>query len=188
MAEALLLYAMPSALASQVEVGSAGTHAIPGAPATREAIAALARRGGDLSRHRSRPLTPELIRSADLVLGMEAEHINTPPPQIPVVPNTPNPEEVRRAKQDDALRAIEELASAGGALLEGNDLTVPAATVFADAARSSPGMEAVRTIEDLVAVPETTPVSPGGTGLAAPREATERTSKPSRSGIMLFSG
>jgi protein-tyrosine-phosphatase len=75
MAEAMLEHAMPVALASQVEVGSAGTHAIPGAPATREAIAALARRGGDLSRHRSRPLTPDLIRAADLVLGMEAEHV-----------------------------------------------------------------------------------------------------------------
>jgi protein-tyrosine phosphatase len=77
MAEAMLQHAMPASLASQVEVRAAGTHAIAGAPATREAMAALARRGGDLSRHRSRPLTPDLIRTSDLVLGMEAEHVAT---------------------------------------------------------------------------------------------------------------
>jgi protein-tyrosine-phosphatase len=75
MAEAMLQHAMPESLSNQVEVRSAGTHALAGAPATREAIAAMARRGADLGRHRSRPLTSDLVRSSDLVLGMEAEHV-----------------------------------------------------------------------------------------------------------------
>jgi protein-tyrosine-phosphatase len=75
MAEAMLRAALPASLRSQVDVSSAGTHAGPGVPATREAVAAVAQRGIDLRAHRSQLLTAERLRDADLVLGMEAEHV-----------------------------------------------------------------------------------------------------------------
>src|SRR3954447_25811600 len=46
-----------------------------GRPASADAIAAVAVRGGDLSRHRSRRLDAELLAEADLVLGMEPLHV-----------------------------------------------------------------------------------------------------------------
>ena len=75
MAEAMLEHVMPSSLRQQVAVRSAGTHAYPGSPATREAMAVVARRGIDMSRHQARPLTAALIRDSDLVLGMEQERV-----------------------------------------------------------------------------------------------------------------
>ncbi len=53
-------------------VSSAGIAALVGRPADPVAVELLAERGIDLSAHRARQLTPEMIRSADLVLVMEA--------------------------------------------------------------------------------------------------------------------
>ncbi|MEZ6242427.1 MAG: low molecular weight protein arginine phosphatase [Phycisphaerales bacterium] len=53
---------------------SAGVTASHGAPATHEAIDEMARRGLDLSSHRSRPLTPDMIARASLVLTMTHAH------------------------------------------------------------------------------------------------------------------
>ncbi len=75
MAAALFAELMPPALRPHVEVISAGTHALPGSPATAPAVAAVAARGMDLRAHRSQVLTAPLIRSADLVFGMEREHV-----------------------------------------------------------------------------------------------------------------
>jgi protein-tyrosine-phosphatase len=47
----------------------------PGAPATKQAVRLLADHGLDLNGHVSRRLTPELVGSADLVIGMEARHV-----------------------------------------------------------------------------------------------------------------
>ena len=44
-------------------------------PATPEGVAALAAMGYDTSGHRSRRLTPDMVRRADLVLGMAREHV-----------------------------------------------------------------------------------------------------------------
>ncbi|MCG0239556.1 MAG: low molecular weight protein arginine phosphatase [Firmicutes bacterium] len=57
-----------------LNVLSAGTFAIPDQPATPEAQATLMGRGIDLGDHRSRPLTPELVASADRILTMTAAH------------------------------------------------------------------------------------------------------------------
>ncbi len=43
-------------------------------PATEEAVDALARLGIDLSSHRSRVFDADMIRAADLVIGMERLH------------------------------------------------------------------------------------------------------------------
>jgi protein-tyrosine phosphatase len=60
----------------RVQVGSAGTAAWEGQPAAEHSVAIAAREGGDLRSHRSRRLTPEMLREADLVLVMEAGHLD----------------------------------------------------------------------------------------------------------------
>src|SRR5947209_6644699 len=55
-------------------VESGGTSALVGCPADPMAQELLRARGLDLSRHRARQLTPDLVRGFDLVLAMEPEH------------------------------------------------------------------------------------------------------------------
>jgi protein-tyrosine phosphatase len=70
MAEALLA----SRLSGRgIAVSSAGLAALVGRPAQPDACALLADRGLDLSGHRARQLTPDLLRQADLVLVMTAD-------------------------------------------------------------------------------------------------------------------
>jgi len=57
------------------EVVSAGVFAADGGRATPEAIQAARARGADISRHRSRRVTPELINSADVILCMTDSHV-----------------------------------------------------------------------------------------------------------------
>lgn len=58
-----------------VEVASAGLAAADGNPASAEAVTVAGRAGIDLGRHRSRPLSPQLVSWADLILGMGASHV-----------------------------------------------------------------------------------------------------------------
>ncbi len=53
---------------------SAGTDAGEGMPATQQAVEAMAERGIDVTRHRSRPLSRELVDSSDLVVVMTQSH------------------------------------------------------------------------------------------------------------------
>jgi L-threonylcarbamoyladenylate synthase len=57
-----------------VNVMSAGSFAMPGARATPQAVEALREVGVDLSQHRSRPLTVELIHQADAIFTMSRAH------------------------------------------------------------------------------------------------------------------
>jgi len=57
-----------------ISVVSAGSFALPGARATPAAVEALKGIGLDLTRHRSRPLTVELIHSADVIFTMARAH------------------------------------------------------------------------------------------------------------------
>jgi protein-tyrosine phosphatase len=57
-----------------LRVASAGVFAGEGQPATPEAVAALAKMGVDLSRHRSTPLTRERIIEADVIYTMTQSH------------------------------------------------------------------------------------------------------------------
>lgn len=57
-----------------LEVDSAGTLGIEGAPADAKAAAVCRELGLDLSGHRSKGLTPELLAWADQVLVMEVAH------------------------------------------------------------------------------------------------------------------
>ncbi len=61
-------------LADAWRVESAGTWALEGQPASSGAQQAMAKRGLDLGPHRSRIVTRDLLRAADLVLVMERGH------------------------------------------------------------------------------------------------------------------
>jgi protein-tyrosine phosphatase len=82
MAEALAKRIISEKLGTPVEalearginVLSAGSSALSGAPAATNAVAALKDRGADLARHRSRPLTVELIHQADRIYTMSRDH------------------------------------------------------------------------------------------------------------------
>jgi L-threonylcarbamoyladenylate synthase len=57
-----------------ISVISAGSFALPGARAAAPAVEALKAMGADLSKHRSRPLSVELIHQADAIYTMSAAH------------------------------------------------------------------------------------------------------------------
>ena len=60
-----------------VEVRSAGTHALAGQEAAANAIKAIRDVGGDLSRHQSQPMSLDLVEWADRILVMEIRHAST---------------------------------------------------------------------------------------------------------------
>ena len=70
MAEALFRAGAGEAGLTSLEVGSAGTGALPGAPASEGAYLVMLERGVDLSAHRARLLTRELIEESDVILTM----------------------------------------------------------------------------------------------------------------------
>jgi protein-tyrosine phosphatase len=72
MAAGLLNHLLPGDLKGRIEVSSAGTHALHGHQAHEYAVAAMARLGIDISGHRARLITRDLIRGTDLILVMEA--------------------------------------------------------------------------------------------------------------------
>ena len=74
MAAGLLRHELGADL-GRVQVDSAGTAAWEGQPPTEYSIQVAARDGVDLSGHRSRRITPALVREADLVLVMEPGHV-----------------------------------------------------------------------------------------------------------------
>jgi len=63
-------------LRGEIEVASAGTMAVEDAPMAEQAEEALEEMGIRPRRHRARQLTPELAEEADLILTMEAQHLD----------------------------------------------------------------------------------------------------------------
>jgi protein-tyrosine phosphatase len=61
--------------AALVEVSSAGTAAASGQPASEGSVRVAAADGLDLSSHRSRPVTIEMVRRADVVVVMSPGHL-----------------------------------------------------------------------------------------------------------------
>ena len=59
----------------QVQVLSAGTYALSGAPASPGAIRAMQRRGLDLSRHRSQAVTAALLETCSQVICLSPTHL-----------------------------------------------------------------------------------------------------------------
>jgi protein-tyrosine-phosphatase len=58
-----------------IEVASAGTLGIVGAPATDEAVQVARAHGVDISEHRSSALTARSVSEADVILAMTAMHV-----------------------------------------------------------------------------------------------------------------
>jgi protein-tyrosine-phosphatase len=74
-AEGLLREALAARGIDQVTVASAGTGAWDGAPVSEGAYLVGLEHGLDLSEHRARLLTRDLVREADLVLTMSGHHL-----------------------------------------------------------------------------------------------------------------
>lgn len=74
MAEALFRKLVTQLPNLHVNIKSAGTAAADGQPASRNAIQALQELGMDLTDHRSKAVTDELIQEADLILTMTDSH------------------------------------------------------------------------------------------------------------------
>ena len=72
MAEALLRQALQDM--RDVSVSSAGLGALVDYPAAEHAEVLMAERGLDISGHKARQLTPDLIYASDLILVMESRH------------------------------------------------------------------------------------------------------------------
>jgi RpiB/LacA/LacB family sugar-phosphate isomerase len=75
MAEALFRRAVNGR--GEFRVLSAGLGAMDGQPPTPHSVRAMRELGVDISAQRSRMLTTELVRSADLILGMTHSHVDT---------------------------------------------------------------------------------------------------------------
>ena len=78
MGERLLQHALAAETGElgEIEVISAGVSAFPGDQASRNAVQAMKRVGLDLSDHRSRPLSDQVLEISDLVLTMTTNHID----------------------------------------------------------------------------------------------------------------
>nr|WP_290669486.1 low molecular weight protein arginine phosphatase [Ardenticatena sp.] len=74
MAEALLRKYLADAGYPDWCVESAGTHAYDGVPATGKSVQVMREYGLDISHHRSREVTAEMLARADLVLTMTQGH------------------------------------------------------------------------------------------------------------------
>jgi protein-tyrosine phosphatase len=75
LAEALLREALAGRGIDSVKVSSAGTGAWDGAPASEGSYLVGLEQGLDLSGHRARLLTREIVREADLILVMSGHHL-----------------------------------------------------------------------------------------------------------------
>ncbi len=74
LAAGILKKMLSEAVVSGIAVASAGTAALEGMPATELAVKTASDWGIDLSGHRSRPVTDEIVAGADLILTMTPEH------------------------------------------------------------------------------------------------------------------
>ena len=75
MAEAIARRILDGRGLKDVDVSSAGTAAWDGAPASEGAYLIALERGLDLSSHRARQITTDLVAGSDLVLGMSPHHV-----------------------------------------------------------------------------------------------------------------
>ncbi|MBA2707014.1 MAG: low molecular weight protein arginine phosphatase [Gemmatimonadaceae bacterium] len=75
LAEAIAKRLLEVAGRTDVDVSSAGTQAWDGSPASDGALLVGMERNLDLSAHRSRPLTAEVVANSDLILVMSRAHL-----------------------------------------------------------------------------------------------------------------
>jgi protein-tyrosine-phosphatase len=75
MAEGILAHRAAQAGRADVTASSMGIHGLDHEPASELALQVCSENGIDISEHRSRPLSGEEIREAELVLCMEPVHV-----------------------------------------------------------------------------------------------------------------
>ena len=75
LAESIARRLITDANRTDVEVASAGTNAWEGSPPSDGAMLVGMERGLDLSEHRSRQVTPEMVNESDLILVMSPTHL-----------------------------------------------------------------------------------------------------------------
>ena len=75
MAEAIARRLLAATGRDDVTVASAGTAAWDGAPASEGAYLIALEHGLDLSAHRARQLTTDLVAASDLIFGMSPHHV-----------------------------------------------------------------------------------------------------------------
>jgi protein-tyrosine-phosphatase len=75
MAEAIARRLLEARGRADVAVSSAGTAAWDGGPASEGAYLVALEHGLDLSAHRARQLTSDLVAASDLILGMSPHHV-----------------------------------------------------------------------------------------------------------------
>jgi protein-tyrosine-phosphatase len=75
LAEVLLRDAAARAGVTDLDVQSAGTAAMAGAPASEGSYLVALENGQDLSAHRARELTAEMVTTVDVVLTMSRSHV-----------------------------------------------------------------------------------------------------------------
>ena len=75
MAECMLRSLLIQQGQTDIQVLSAGTYALSGAPASQGTQRAMARRGLSLADHKSRAVTGVLLETCDLVVGLTQNHI-----------------------------------------------------------------------------------------------------------------
>lgn len=76
MAEGLLRKALKEIGREDIEVVSAGISAFNGSSPTEETVTVMRREGVDVSAFKSKSLTDEMIKKADLILTMAAHHMD----------------------------------------------------------------------------------------------------------------
>jgi len=76
MAEAIMRRMLETRGVQEIEVSSAGTGAYEGAPASEGSYLVGLENGLDLSSHKARRLTRELLEEADVVLVMSPQHLD----------------------------------------------------------------------------------------------------------------
>ena len=69
----------------EITVSSAGTWAAAGQPATSEAVEQAKQYSLNLSLHRSRPVTREILSQADLIIVMENNHKEAITQEFPII-------------------------------------------------------------------------------------------------------
>ena len=74
MAEGLMKKYLRALGKDKIEVVSAGVGAVGGFPPTEETVETMKKEGVDVSGYRSKKITREMIKGADLILVMEASH------------------------------------------------------------------------------------------------------------------
>lgn len=114
MAEALIRQeAAKKGWAKQVEVTSCGTGTRDGMPAATEAVFVMKNREVDISAHRSKQLTPELLSGAAVVVAMNPSHKETLLAEYPDVKsklvtfNIPDPIGMSIRVYEETVQAIQ---------------------------------------------------------------------------------